>query len=185
MASPTPRIADSGAEPSLAPLLLAAQAGERNAFATIYERFARVVHGIVIGQCSTTEAEDVTQEVFLVIQRKIGQVESAEALPGWICRVARNAAIDYVRRDARRPTIVALPEVPAREQGDDRLAQHMLERVRELPEAYRKTLVLRLVEGMSGAEIATVTGMTHGSVRVNLHRGMAMLRERLEKDGWP
>ena len=55
----------------------------------------------------------------------------------------------------------------------------MLEVVRSLPEAYRETLVMRLVEGMSGPEIAARTGMTPASVRVNLHRGMKMLREKL------
>ena len=50
--------------------------------------------------------------------------------------------------------------------------------IRSLPEAYRETLVLRLVEGMTGPEIAARTGLTAASVRVNLHRGMKMLRER-------
>jgi RNA polymerase sigma-70 factor (ECF subfamily) len=48
-----------------------------------------------------------------------------------------------------------------------------------LPEAYRETLVLRLVEGMTGPEIAARTGLTAASVRVNLHRGMKQLREKL------
>jgi RNA polymerase sigma-70 factor (ECF subfamily) len=52
--------------------------------------------------------------------------------------------------------------------------------IQRLPEAYRETLILRLVEGMTGPEIAERTGLTHDSVRVNLHRGMKLLRERLE-----
>jgi RNA polymerase sigma-70 factor (ECF subfamily) len=48
-----------------------------------------------------------------------------------------------------------------------------------LPETYRETLLLRLVEGMTGPEIAARTGLTSGSVRVNLHRGMQQLREKL------
>jgi RNA polymerase sigma-70 factor (ECF subfamily) len=51
--------------------------------------------------------------------------------------------------------------------------------IRGLPEAYRETLILRLVEGMTGPEIAERAGLTAGSVRVNLHRGMQMLREKL------
>jgi RNA polymerase sigma-70 factor (ECF subfamily) len=57
----------------------------------------------------------------------------------------------------------------------------VLDAVRKLPDAYRDTLLMRLVEGMTGAEIAERTGLTEGSVRVNLHRGMALLREKL---GW-
>jgi RNA polymerase sigma-70 factor (ECF subfamily) len=55
----------------------------------------------------------------------------------------------------------------------------VLEIIRTLPEAYRETLVLRLVEGLTGPEIAERTGLTPASVRVNLHRGMKLLRERL------
>ena len=58
-------------------------------------------------------------------------------------------------------------------------ARRALEAIRALPEAYREPLVLRLVEGMTGPEIAERTGLTPGSVRVNLHRGMKLLRERL------
>ena len=57
----------------------------------------------------------------------------------------------------------------------------MIATIRTLPEAYRETLVLRLVEGMTGPEIAERTGLTAASVRVNLHRGMKLLREKLER----
>ena len=56
----------------------------------------------------------------------------------------------------------------------------ILDAIRALPDAYRETLILRLVEGMTGPEIAARTGLTHGSVRVNLHRGMQQLRAKLE-----
>ena len=58
-------------------------------------------------------------------------------------------------------------------------ALKLLALVKTLPEAYRETLVLRLVEGMTGPEIAARTGLTAASVRVNLHRGMKLLREKL------
>jgi RNA polymerase sigma-70 factor (ECF subfamily) len=58
-------------------------------------------------------------------------------------------------------------------------AEEILELIRGLPEAYRETLVLRLVEGMTGPEIAERTGLTPASVRVNLHRGMKQLRQKL------
>ena len=57
-----------------------------------------------------------------------------------------------------------------------------VEAIRALPEAYRETLMLRFLAGLTGPEIAARTGLTHGSVRVNLHRGVAMLRERLRED---
>ena len=67
---------------------------------------------------------------------------------------------------------------------DRELGEHVLGLIRGLPESYRETLVLRLVDGLTGPQIAERTGMTHGSVRVNLSRGMAQLRPLLEKEGW-
>lgn len=77
--------------------------------------------------------------------------------------------------------VVRLEDVTSTEAGaDDRLeARRALAAIRALPEAYRETLVLRLVEGMTGPEIAVRTGLTPDSVRVNLCRGMKLLRESL------
>jgi RNA polymerase sigma-70 factor (ECF subfamily) len=103
--------------------------------------------------------------------------------------IARNLANDYHRR--------LLPEEPLPEgaphddvgHGDTsaerRTAEQsgtaaaILDAIRSLPDAYRETLILRLVEGFTGPEIAARTGLTHGSVRVNLHRGMEQLRAKL------
>ena len=62
-------------------------------------------------------------------------------------------------------------------------ALEVLDLIRHLPEAYREPLILRLVEGMTGPEIARQTGLTPDSVRVNLCRGMKMLRQLLEGTG--
>jgi RNA polymerase sigma-70 factor (ECF subfamily) len=94
--------------------------------------------------------------------------------------IARNRAVDFHRQaqDAvELPADLAAHDATA-ERAD---AARMLEIIRSLPEAYRETLVLRLVEGMTGPEIAERTGLTPASVRVNLHRGMKMLREQLER----
>src|SRR5581483_4743252 len=93
----------------------------------------------------------------------------------WIAAVARNRATDY----HRAPQGSALPDQIASPRPIETEAWFILETIQTLPEAYRETLVLRLVEGMSGPEIAERTGLTEGSVRVNLHRGMGMLREAL------
>jgi RNA polymerase sigma-70 factor (ECF subfamily) len=92
--------------------------------------------------------------------------------------IARNRATDFHRRP---PDPVELPEtLAAHDVTAERVeALAILDVVRRLPEAYRETLVLRLVEGLSGPEIAARTGLTPASVRVNLHRGMKLLREKL------
>ena len=71
-------------------------------------------------------------------------------------------------------------DAPPQEAAVDSDAFLVLARIRSLPEAYRETLIMRLVEGMTGPEIAERSGLTPESVRVNLCRGMKMLRELLE-----
>jgi len=90
--------------------------------------------------------------------------------------IARNRAVDFHRRS--RETVEINDDLRGSEAHESR-ANEILELIRNLPEAYRETLVLRLVEGMTGPEIAARTGLTAASVRVNLHRGMKLLREKL------
>lgn len=163
-----------------------ARNGDGEAFRQIYERFARTVHGIVLARVGAEEAEDVTQDVFVAVHGGLATIEDSASLPGWICTVARNLAIDHDRKRTRRPTMLRLVGDPEDSDtaSDRELAERVLALIRGLPEAYRETLILRLVEGMTGPEIATHTGMTHGSVRVNLNRGMNMLRPLLRKEGW-
>jgi RNA polymerase sigma-70 factor (ECF subfamily) len=90
--------------------------------------------------------------------------------------IARNRAAEFYR--AARPT-EELSENLREKENRNAEAREILTAIRALPDAYRETLVLRLVEGMTGPEIAERTGLTHESVRVNLHRGMKLLREKL------
>jgi RNA polymerase sigma-70 factor (ECF subfamily) len=116
------------------------------------------------------------QEVFMTAYTRIKELRNAAAFGGWLATIARNRATDY-RRQAREPL-----ELPAELPGGDAIESDtlaVLDIVRKLPDAYRETLLMRLVEGMTGDEIAARTGLTPGSVRVNLHRGMKMLREQL------
>lgn len=159
-------------------LIVAVQGGDRSAFAGLYERYARMVHGILLARVPRSEVADLVQDVFLAAMRQLGTLRDAAAFGGWLAAIARNRATDYFRRAAET---TELPDhLPGR---DSRRAEalEILARIRELPEAYREPLVLRLVEGMTGPEIAARTGLTPASVRVNLHRGMKLLREKL---GW-
>jgi RNA polymerase sigma-70 factor, ECF subfamily len=168
---------------------LAARDGDREAFGAIYRRFATTVHGIFVCRVGPAEAEDLVQEAFMRIFKGLGNVREVRALPGWICTLARNLATDQQRRMARRPRSTedsprVLGALPGPDPEDGELRQRVWQRIQELPESYRETLTLRLVEGLSGPEIAARTGLKTTSVRVNLCRGMAMLRPLLQKDGW-
>src|SRR5205085_12014580 len=94
--------------------------------------------------------------------------------------IARNRAADFYRRSRQTEE---LRDELAQGAGRPAEAGEALEIIRSLPGAYRETLVLRLVEGMTGPEIAARTGLRPASVRVNLHRGMKLLRERLGMRG--
>jgi RNA polymerase sigma-70 factor (ECF subfamily) len=142
-----------------------------------------MVHGILLGRVPIAEVEDLVQDVFLAAMRQVHTLRDVQCFGGWLAAVARNRANDYHRRAVQ--VVEFADEAPpdgvvwhrSGEAGDDGAA--ILRVIRGLPEAYRETLILRLVEGLTGPEIAQRTGLTAGSVRVNLHRGMQLLRERL------
>ena len=158
-------------------LVRAAQAGDRAAFGALYKRCARMVHGIVLAHAPYAEAEDLMQDVFVCALEQMRYLREPAAFGGWLASIARRAAFGHLRR--MRP-LVALPDAISGGEKPDGTAFEVLGIIRNLPESYRETLVLRLVEGMTGPEIAVRTGLTPQSVRVNLCRGMKLLRERLE-----
>jgi RNA polymerase sigma-70 factor, ECF subfamily len=162
-------------------LIGAARGGDRAAFEQLYHRYARMVHGVLLARAPRSEVDDLVQDVFLFAWRKLDTLREAGAFGGWLATIARNRAFDFHRRKEETAELtaevaegVAAPPQPQAE------ALAVLGVIRALPEAYRETLILRLVEGMTGPEIAARTGLTPASVRVNLHRGMKLLRERLE-----
>jgi RNA polymerase sigma-70 factor (ECF subfamily) len=161
-------------------LVRLAQAGDRDALAALYRRFAGMVHGVVLAHVRHRDVEDLAQEVFLHAMERLGSLREPAAFGGWLAAIARTRALDHVRRT---PATEALPdEVPGPDGGSEGSeAVWILAAIRELPVAYRETLTLRLVEGMTGPEIAERTGLTPASVRVNLCRGMSQLRARLAR----
>jgi RNA polymerase sigma-70 factor, ECF subfamily len=171
-----PSVLDS-AQIDIARLVRNAQRGDRAAFAELYQRFARMVHGIVLARTVRTEVDDVVQDVFVAALERIGDLREPAAFGGWLAAIARHRATDQRRRGPITESLV--DDVAAPRDPDYLQARAILDAVRALPDAYRETLILRLVEGMTGAEIADRTGLTAASVRVNLHRGMKLLREKL------
>ncbi|MBK8976082.1 MAG: RNA polymerase sigma factor [Planctomycetes bacterium] len=156
-------------------------------FDAVYRDYARTVHGVVLAIVGPDDCDDVAQETFLAVHRGLDTLRDPAALPGWLCRIARNTAREHLRRRGRTPVSedVDPDAVAAPAPSGGELARRVLQLVMSLPEAYREPLVLRLVEGLSGPEIAARTGHREGSLRVNLCRGMALLRPLLRKEGWP
>jgi RNA polymerase sigma-70 factor (ECF subfamily) len=163
-----------------APLVQAARDGNRAAFGELYLRYVRMVHGVLIARVPRGDVDDLVQDVFLQAMRQLAALRDDAAFGGWLAVIARNRGNDHLRHTRATEPLEDVGAAAADETAALD-ANAVLQVVRTLPEAYRETLVLRLVEGMTGPEIAAATGLTPASVRVNLHRGMKQLRERLER----
>jgi RNA polymerase sigma factor (sigma-70 family) len=161
----------------------AAQQGDPRAIATLVDcshahvqRFAHIL-------CATPEdAEDATQEALIVLYRKIGTLRATAALASWMFQIVRNECI--------RKTRVILPKAPSpttttqASAEDVALARLEMERivgcVAGLPPQQRAVLVLRDIQGLSGAATAQALGLSRASMKSRLHRGREALRARLE-----
>jgi RNA polymerase sigma-70 factor, ECF subfamily len=162
-------------------LVRAARAGDRVAYGELYQRYAPMVHGVLLARVAPDQVDDLLQEVFLKAMTQITHLREDDHFGGWIAAIARNRAADHYRQTREMQSTedfagrIATRGTP----GSQAEAGIALAAIQSLPDAYRETLALRLVEGMTGPEIANRTGLTPESVRVNLHRGMKLLRERL------
>ena len=163
--------------PDNSAIVEASRQGNREAFGELYSAYAPMVHGVLLARVPWREVDDLVQDVFLAAFKRMATLRDNASFGGWLAMIARNRAVDYHRRARQSEEAVEVSERSRSEAETD--AQKILQMVKSLPEAYRETLILRLVEGMSGPEIAQRTGLTPASVRVNLHRGMKLLREAL------
>ena len=167
-----------------APLVAAARRGDRAAFGALYRRHARLVQAVLLARVPADGVADLTQDVFLMAMDRLQSLRDDGAFAAWIATIARRRAADWRRR--RRDTVpLEDSELERSAPGDDpetaRASRAAVDAIQSLPEAYRETLMLRFVAGLNGPEIAERTGLTHGSVRVNLHRGVEMLRKKLSE----
>jgi RNA polymerase sigma-70 factor, ECF subfamily len=160
-------------------LILLATRGDRAAFGELYQRYARVVHAILLARVPPGDADDLVQDVFISALRNLPALRAPAAFKGWLAAIARNRAADYHRHHHATANLDEADSTAGSTDGRHTQASAILDVIAKLPDAYRETLLMRLVEGMTGPEIALRTGLTHSSVRVNLCRGMKILRERL------
>ncbi len=150
--------------------------GDEQAFGEFYRLFAPLVHSIILARVAHGEVEDMVQEVFLSAYKNLHTLRDRNAAGAWLTMIARNRVAEFYRR--AKPTEELTDEF-SRNDSPGAEANEILSAIRALSDTYRETLIMRLVEGMSGPEIAARTGLTPESVRVNLYRGMKLLREKL------
>ena len=190
-ASPTPTLPVSVENT----VLVKAQAGDHQAFAQLYAQHKRRIYSLCLRMVgNSAEAEDLTQEAFLQLHRKIGTFRGDSAFSTWLHRMAVNVVLMRLRKkglslisldEAMEPTP---EERPGRSFGApdltltgsiDRLA---LERaVANLPAGYRLIFVLHDIEGYEHNEIASMLDCSIGNSKSQLHKARLKLRDALRK----
>jgi RNA polymerase sigma-70 factor (ECF subfamily) len=129
-------------------------------------------------------AEELAQDVFLSLHQHLAEMESPEHVQFWLRRVTSNRALDAVRRRQRWP-MVSLENAPEpvalTSTGDPLLGTALTKLVAALPEKSRAIVVLRYQEDLDPAEIARVLGIPVGTVKSQLQRALALLREKLSR----
>ena len=150
-------------------------------FAAAYRGyFHQTVNYLRASGSNAERAEELAQAAWARGWEFRDQLRDCTAVQSWVCAIARNRARNV--RNALQHTAVeadmdALPAGTATRAELE--ADEILSVMRALPETYREPLAMRFLAGLSGAEIAAQLGMTAGSVRVNLCRGLKLLRDRL------
>src|ERR1700683_2382918 len=133
----------------------AAQDGDRAAFGQLYERYARMVHGVLLARVPVGEVDDLVQDVFIRALRRLSTLRETASFGAWMAAIARNVASDYHRRSVPEEALTDDAfdkEIQCRMSGgnQDGLAAAILDAVMSLSEAYRETVILRLGGGVSG-----------------------------------
>jgi RNA polymerase sigma-70 factor, ECF subfamily len=186
----------SSPDPSDAMVLARAQAGDHHAFAQLYSLHKRRIYSLCLRMVGNiAEAEDLTQEAFLQLHRKIGTFRGDSAFSTWLHRLAINVVLMQLRKKGL--SLISLDEAmePAPEEGPgrsfgapdltlagaiDRLA---LERaVADLPAGYRLIFILHDVEGFEHNEIAAMLDCSIGNSKSQLHKARLKLREALRSN---
>lgn len=145
-------------------------------FEQLYHKYGSLVHGVLMARLPRDEVQDVLQEVFLAAFKNLRSLRDKDAAGAWLVTLARNHTANHYRRTRKTEELDDSLESAS---SNSSQAAEVMKAIQDLPDTYRETLILRLVEGMTGEEIAAQTGMKPESVRVNLCRGMKKLRERL------
>jgi RNA polymerase sigma-70 factor (ECF subfamily) len=187
------------AEPTLlteAEAVLRAQLGDAAAFERIYRLHSRRVYSLCLRMAGNpTEAEDLTQDVFLQLFRKIGTFRGESAFSTWLHRMSVNIVLMRFRKKPKAETSLDSLTNPEEESGrspeefgrPDLRLDGVIDRVAlqaaisELAPGYRATFVLHYIQGYKHNEIAEILGCTPGNSKSQTHKARIRLRELLHK----
>lgn len=178
-------IASEQGRPGVEDEVARAQAGDLEAFESIYRRQAGRVYAICLRMCADpARAEDLTQESFVRAWEKLGLFRGDSPFEAWLRRLTVNVVLSERRSSGRRRTretpteeLSRFPESPRpRQDGHGVDLENAISR---LPDGARKVFVLHDVEGYRHAEIARLLGVAPGTSKTQLHRARKLLREAL------
>jgi len=163
------------------------QRREPEAWSAVYEEyFPRVYRYIALRVSNRTEAEDLTEQVFLKALESVGSFRwRGIPFAAWLFRIARNLVIDYWRT-AKSKTSLPLDESLVNDDADPETTaernldiKQMFQAMGQLTQSQREVIELRFIGGLSVAEVSKVLGKSEGAVKVMQHSGLAALRKRL------
>jgi RNA polymerase sigma-70 factor (ECF subfamily) len=179
-------IAEPDDRADLPSLISSAQGGDRGAFSRLAERVERTVRGwaeAITGD--RDDADDVTQDVLILLHRRLPQFEGKSRFSTWLYRITRNVALDRQRRIARRgkrmeamdPAPVSV--IPRENLDDATVARLVLHYFDQLPSRQREVFELADIHGLTAQEIAERLGLKAVTVRANLFKARRTIRERM------
>jgi len=176
-------VTDGGAG-SVCDSLARARSGDGLAFTELVRRHQRTVYSLAVRMLTDPhQAEDIAQEVFIRLHRKLALVQSDTHLLFWLRQVTTRLAIDRLRREPRHE-LLPLQEDPGiagePSDSDPLLQRHLHALIAQLPPAARAVVLLRYQEDMDPADIAQILEMPVNTVKSHLKRSLASLREKLE-----
>ena len=185
--------AESSPASSADDVLARAQAGDHQAFAQLYALHKRRVYSLCLRMVNNVaEAEDLTQEAFLQLHRKIATFRGDSAFSTWLHRMAVNVVLMHLRKKGLQLTSLDEAMEPAYDEGPGRsfgapdlvlsgsIDRLSLERaIADLPAGYRLIFVLHDIEGYEHNEIATMLDCSIGNSKSQLHKARLKLRDAL------
>lgn len=163
-----------------------AKQGDREAVRFLYLRYCDNVYGYV---CSIVrdpgDAEDITQHVFMKLITVIVKYDDRGVpFSGWLLRLARNAALDHLRRRRATPAEEVLATTDRDDQHERERARDLRAALESLPLEQREVVMMRHLVGLTPPEIARRLGRSESSVHGLHHRGRRTLQQELAKRGW-
>ncbi|MBT8256879.1 MAG: RNA polymerase sigma factor [Bacteroidia bacterium] len=168
---------------SLEILIEKCKKNETKAQSELYKLFSRRLFALCLKYSrNRAEAEDVLQDSFLTIFKKIEQYDNRGSFEGWIKRVTINTALQQYRKQGMLNIVdeAKIEDVTIEDDGFDLNIDFLLNCVQELPDRYRLVFNLYVLDGYSHKEIASMLDISTGTTKSNLARARMILKDKIE-----